>query len=150
VDRAHVYWTSRNAPAIGDDLIGRANLDGTAADPSFIRGASRPVGVAVDSGPGATASLRLGKVKRHKRRGTATLTARVSGPGKLKLRGKGLRKAAKRAAGSGKVKLPVRTRGKKRRKLDRTGRARVRARVAYTPDGGEPVSDSKRIRLVKR
>jgi hypothetical protein len=40
----HVYWTNA-----GSDTIGRANLDGTGANQSFIGGASVPVGVAVDA-----------------------------------------------------------------------------------------------------
>ena len=39
VDGAHVYWTSADT-----DTIGRANLDGTGVDRSFIAGASEPEG----------------------------------------------------------------------------------------------------------
>ena len=39
---AYIYWTGSNG-------IGRANLDGTGANPSFIPEASSPYGVAVDS-----------------------------------------------------------------------------------------------------
>jgi virginiamycin B lyase len=42
VDDAHVYWTNSVTNAIG-----RANLDGTGVDQSFITGAIRPHGVAV-------------------------------------------------------------------------------------------------------
>jgi hypothetical protein len=41
VDDQHVYWTTGST-------IGRANLDGSAPDPSFIAGADAPRGVAVD------------------------------------------------------------------------------------------------------
>lgn len=44
VDAAHVYWTE---PASG--TIGRANLDGSRPEYSFISGAFNPCGVAVDS-----------------------------------------------------------------------------------------------------
>jgi virginiamycin B lyase len=40
---ARVYWADQPA-----GTIGRANLDGSGADPSFIAGASNPFGVAVD------------------------------------------------------------------------------------------------------
>src|SRR5262245_5390082 len=40
----HVYWVNGHA-----GTIGRANVDGTGADESFITGAGYPVGVAVDS-----------------------------------------------------------------------------------------------------
>jgi hypothetical protein len=41
----HVYWADD-----GTGTIGRANLDGTGANQSFISGASGPIGVAVDAG----------------------------------------------------------------------------------------------------
>lgn len=44
---AYVYWTNRSGGA--GTTIGRANLDGTGADQTFIGGASGPVGVAVDA-----------------------------------------------------------------------------------------------------
>ena len=43
VDAAHVYWAN-----LSTDAIGRANLDGTGVNQSFITGAN-PVGVAVDA-----------------------------------------------------------------------------------------------------
>ena len=50
-DAEHVYWAN-----YGSDTIGRANLDGTEVEQSFITGASEPFGVAV--GPDApTASI---------------------------------------------------------------------------------------------
>ena len=42
---AYVYWTNW-----GTDTIGRANLDGTDVNRSFITGADDPLGVAVDAG----------------------------------------------------------------------------------------------------
>lgn len=45
VDAHFVYWANNTL-----GTIGRANLDGSDADPSFITGASQPSGVAVDSG----------------------------------------------------------------------------------------------------
>ncbi len=42
---AFVYWANGR-----DGTIGRANLDGTGANPSFIAGATSPCGVAVDAG----------------------------------------------------------------------------------------------------
>jgi virginiamycin B lyase len=45
IDSGHIFWTNY----IGN-TIGRANLDGTGANHSFIGGASGPVGLAVSSG----------------------------------------------------------------------------------------------------
>ena len=48
VDAGHVYWT--DAYSFPPGTIGRANLDGTGVDQSFISGAQGPFGVAVDAG----------------------------------------------------------------------------------------------------
>jgi virginiamycin B lyase len=53
VDASHVYWATHsffNPNYTLDTTIGRANLDGSGANQSFIGGASGPCGVAVDSG----------------------------------------------------------------------------------------------------
>jgi hypothetical protein len=104
----------------------------------------------------------FGKVKKNKGRGTAILTVVVPGPGTVVLTGKGL--ALQRPAGvsgtekvaarivdsAGKVNLKVRSKGKKKRKLNRTGKVKVRGNVTYTPTGGEPNTEAKQIKLVKR
>jgi hypothetical protein len=101
----------------------------------------------------------FGKVKLNRTNGTATLTVKVPGPGTLSLGGKGLvaqRLAAPRQAtlgrivsAAGKVKLRIKPRGKATAKLNRTGRATVKAKVTFTPSGGAPSSQSKKIRLQK-
>ncbi len=45
VDSAHIYWTNTSA-----GTIGRAEIDGSNPDPSFITGLENPEGIAVDSG----------------------------------------------------------------------------------------------------
>jgi hypothetical protein len=47
VDAGHVYWT-HSVPIMS--TIGRANLDGTGVNQSFVTGASFPIGVAVNAG----------------------------------------------------------------------------------------------------
>ena len=78
----------------GGAPIGRANLDGTGADQCFIGGADARGGVAVDAlgpppaddlGPPPSTEIRLTKAKLNKKRGSAKLTVKVPGPGKLKL-----------------------------------------------------------------
>jgi hypothetical protein len=114
----------------------------------------------IDGCPPNTFSF--GKVKRNKQTGTATLTVDVSGPGTLLMTGKGLVKqrpggtdraaqvAARTVSAAGKVKLRVKSKGKKKRKLNRTGNVKVRAKVTYTPTGGEPNTKAKRIKLTKK
>jgi hypothetical protein len=91
----------------------------------------------------------FGKVKRNRRRGTATLSVEVPGPGTLQLAGKGLAAQGAVSAAS-QVKLQVKAKGKKRRKLNRSGAVKVNAEVTYTPAGGLPNTQPRRIKLVKR
>jgi virginiamycin B lyase len=142
VDAAHVYWSSRFT-----DSIGRANLDGTGVDPSFIAGAGDPWGVAVDP----LAFVSLGKVNKNTKRGTAKVTVKVPVPGELELAKTRLVKGQdERAEAAGKEKLSIKPRRKASQKLVAKGKTRVKAKVTYTPDGGEPDTRSKRINLVKR
>jgi hypothetical protein len=46
---AFIYWGNTGSGAQGSGAIGRANLDGTGANQSFITGATFPAGVAVDA-----------------------------------------------------------------------------------------------------
>src|SRR5262249_31490507 len=59
VDSAHLYWAHAIVPSsdTADDAIGRVNLDGTGADPSFITGAFNPWGGAVDASTAGTAQV---------------------------------------------------------------------------------------------
>jgi hypothetical protein len=146
VDAAHVYWANGNT-----DTIGRANLDGTGVDQSFITGAQYPAGLAVD----ALRSFSLGKAKKNKRKGTARLTAKVPGPGALWLaKTKSVKGARTFANVKGTAKLPVRPRGKAKKELNAKGKAKVEAEVTYSPDGGDPnivaSTLTKRLRLVRR
>jgi hypothetical protein len=102
----------------------------------------------------------FGKVKKNKHKGTAKLTVIVPGPGGLVLSGRGLKKqrpdaraalASKAVAAAGNVKLLVKTKkGKKRRKLNRRGKVKVKAKVTYTPTNGDPNTRVKRIKLIKK
>jgi hypothetical protein len=47
VDGQHIYWTDDN-DAVNSSTIGRANLDGSGVEVSFIAGLNAPKGVAVD------------------------------------------------------------------------------------------------------
>ncbi len=49
-----------------------------------------------------------------------------------------------------KEKLPIKPKGKAKKKLSKKGKAKVKAKVTYIPDGGEPNTQSKRMKLVKR
>ncbi len=126
LDGRHVFWANYDKSAIG-----RANLDGSGVDPAFIGGASGPEGLAVDWAADTGAGLRIARVERSAKKGTARLTISVPGPGKLVLNGKGLKRVAESARRS-RIGLPARPTGTLKRKLEAKGKARVKARVSFS------------------
>ncbi|HSI81294.1 MAG TPA: hypothetical protein VK919_11670 [Solirubrobacterales bacterium] len=94
--------------------------------------------------------FRLGKAKRKRKRGTARLPATVPGEGRLVLRGRAVRRSRASTARARTVRLRVKPRGRKLRRLEATGRARVRVKVTFRPVGGRERTLAKRVRLVKR
>jgi virginiamycin B lyase len=87
------------------------------------------------------------KRKLNRRKGTATLVAKVPGPGRLVIAGKGIQRGNKPAAGAGRVKLVVKPLPRIVKKLRRSGKARLREKVAYTPSGGDPSSRTLKLTL---
>jgi hypothetical protein len=143
---------------LAEPQIGTTDLEGNPrSQPSCIGGSATPDIGAYElapvapcpPGPSTAGSIKLVKVKLDKRRGTATVLALVSGTGTVILSGKGLHKTTGHAHGAGIVKLLVRTKGKAKKLLARKGKVTVKARVAFTPRGGEPVRATKKIVLKK-
>ena len=143
VDAGHIYWADPGVIAF-TGTIGRANLDGTGVDQAFITPERRhAVAVAVN--------FSLGKLRRNRNRGTAKLTVEVPAPGDVALaQTKKLKGSELRADAAEKVRLPIKPRGKAKQQLAEKGKAMVRADVTYSPDGGEPTTQSKEIKLIKR
>jgi hypothetical protein len=147
VDAAHLYWNG--------GTIGRANLNGTGIDRNFISTkspfGSTANGVAVDGlGPPPSNEFSFARVRKNEKKGTAKLTVKVPGPGTLKLaRTENVERARTFVEVKGKAKLGVKPRGKAKQKLAANGEAKVTAEVTYTPDGGEPNTKIKKIKLVR-
>ena len=87
------------------------------------------------------------KVKLNRRNGTATLTVKVGGPGKLTLTGKKAKRQAKTAKAAGKVKLLLKAKGKAAKALASSGKAKVKVKVAFTPTGGATATFTKSVTL---
>lgn len=92
----------------------------------------------------------LGKLKLDKKRGTALLAVSVPGPGSLALSGKGVRGQRLHVPGQTSVNLPVALGGKARKKLVKTGKARVTVTVAFTPDGGTDAGHASETVTLKK
>lgn len=92
-------------------------------------------------------AFQVGKPKLNPKNGTASLTATVPGPGKLALKGGGVKKLGKAAKRAGKVKLVVKPAGKSIAALQDKGKAKVTVKVTFTPNGGDPRTRSIRLTL---
>jgi hypothetical protein len=136
----------------------------TVTDPTGLTDtATKQIDVTGPSGGGGqpvSNEFSFGKVKKNMKKGTAILPVTVPGAGTLSLSGKGVVKQrplgaahhvlAKTVSAAGTVKLKIKAKGKAKKQLDRTGTVKVKAKVTYTPTGGDPNTQSKRIKLIKR
>jgi hypothetical protein len=99
--------------------------------------------------------LTVGSAKLNKKKGTAQLPVTVTDPGSVALAGNGVKPRSAPASksvttvGAGTVNLVVKAKGKKRRKLNDTGKAKVNVTITYTPNGGAPLSDTTKVKLKK-
>jgi hypothetical protein len=101
-----------------------------------------------------TNSFTLGAVERNKKKGTASVAVTVPNAGELVLSGNGVKaaggaRASATATAPGEVKLTIRAQGKKKRKLAATGKVKLNATITYTPTGGDPTSQSVKVKLRK-
>jgi hypothetical protein len=92
----------------------------------------------------------VSSIVRHRRNGTATLTADLSNPGLATLGGRGLRKRHATTAVKSEVTLKVATTGKSSRKLARKGHLKVPVTVTFFPTGGDPSSQTLPLKLVQQ
>jgi hypothetical protein len=101
-------------------------------------------------------AITVGATKLNRRKGTAKLTLTLPNPGALTVAGKGAKVTSAghpvsgRAVGAGKIGLLVRAKGRKRRALNRTGRAPLKLSITYRPTNGNPGKRVKRLKLRKR
>jgi hypothetical protein len=129
-------------------------VDGEAAQPQQPPSNNPPP----ESGPPSN-DIGFGKVKLNLSRGTATLPVQVPGPGTLALGGSGivkqgplqtLRPQDKAVASASRVVLKIRAKGRKKKWLASRGRVTLAARVTFTPTGGTPNTEVKRVKLRKK
>jgi hypothetical protein len=107
--------------------------------------------------PAPSNAFTFGSLKRNTHNGTATVAVNVPGPGTLSLTGKGVKTqraggavTSKSVTAAGVVKLLIKARGAAKRKLNRTGKMKVKVKVTFTPTGGSPGTQSKRVKLIKK
>jgi hypothetical protein len=97
--------------------------------------------------PGPSSAFRLGNLKLDRRSGGAALTIVLPGPGRLVLEGKGLVRRTKTVLKEGKAVLVIKPTKKTERELKKSGTVKVTVTITFTPTGGTPHKESKRLRL---
>jgi hypothetical protein len=97
-------------------------------------------------------AFKLGKLKRNKKKGTAKQLVILPLPdaGSVTITGKGLKTKTRQVTGAPKVKLPVIAKGKKRKALNRSGKAKFKAKVTYSPTGNVAKTLKRKLKLLKR
>jgi hypothetical protein len=137
-----------------DSLLGRL---GDAADdesPSFTSTYMRHLNITADFEP--SNSFEIGAITRNKTRGTANLTVNVPNPGELTGSGNGVkaasggRAAVSKPVDAGPARLLVKARGKKKKTLKKKGSVKLNVAVTYTPTGGDPRTQSVKVKLKKK
>lgn len=96
-----------------------------------------------------------GTVSLNKKKGTATLAFGLPNPGDLSGSGRGAQVASAGAVSSrpvpaGIATLVVKAKGKRKRKLIKQGKVKLSLAITYTPAGGDPNTESVKVKLKKR
>ncbi|HEY6654678.1 MAG TPA: hypothetical protein VI028_11160 [Solirubrobacterales bacterium] len=55
-----------------------------------------------------------------------------------------------KSVGAGQAQLLIKAKGKKKRKLNETGKAKLNVAITYTPTGGDPNIQSVKVNLKKK
>lgn len=143
--RGAVYVSER---ASGFARVERFGEPGTAPAPCLAATAA-PTGEPDAAKPPSNRFRFAGLVK-NRRNGSAVLFVRVPGPGRLILKGRGVRRLVRGAPGAMRVRLPVRPKVRLRHFLKQHGKGRIRVEVTFMPFGGEPMTLEKPIVLKRR
>jgi DNA-binding beta-propeller fold protein YncE len=97
------------------------------------------------------ASLRLGKAVLNAEKGIAKVPVGTSGTGVVALSGRGAKpnrlKSKPGSTAPLRGTLVLKARGKARKNLESNGEAKVRARIAYTPTNGSPLTRTRSFNL---
>lgn len=130
-------------PRLADGQAGRAPLRTNSYE------------IALNSEIHPTSAFTLEAITHTKSKGTATIAAKVPNPGELTGSGRGVKVAnaavtSKQVSAPGSVRLLIKAKGRKKRKLNSTGKVKVWPEITYTPTGGSASTQSMKVRLIKR
>jgi len=99
-------------------------------------------------------AITVGKSRSNVKNGTATLEFNLPNPGDFFGSGQGAQVAStgavtSKAVPAGTTTLVVKAKGKKKRTLNETGKVKLNLAITYTPTGGDPNTQSVRVKLKK-
>jgi hypothetical protein len=101
-----------------------------------------------------TNTFTLGSIVRHKKKGTASLAVNLPNPGELTASGAGASATdaavISKVVSAGATSLLIKATGKKQKTLNRTGKVKLSLAITYTPTGGDPSSQSVKVKLRKK
>lgn len=97
-----------------------------------------------------TNTFQFGSVTKNTGKGTAKIPVDASNEGALKVAGKGVKQASKPVDGPGTVKVKVAAKGDQLKTLNKKGKVQVKAKVTFTPTGGDPRTRTKTVTLKKQ
>lgn len=145
-------------PAISASFGDGASAAGPAASHVYSAPGTYTVGVTATDVVGRTTTssapivvkarnfFAIGRLKKNRRKGTATLQVTVPEPGTVTIAAKGLKKTIQRVSpGTATLRLTPTRKGL--RKLARTGVLKVRLVVSFLPDGGDESRQQRRVTL---
>jgi hypothetical protein len=98
----------------------------------------------------------FGRVRRHRKKGTANVSLTLPNPGRVTVSGNGVGgSAVKAGAGitvpaAGSVAIALRAKGRKRRTLNETGAVKIKAIVTFIPAAGSPSKHALKLKLLKQ
>jgi hypothetical protein len=161
----YIFWGT----AFTDHSVGRAGIDGAAPDDLFAPAGPPDAAAPYLLAASPSNSFTVGKAKLNKRKGVATISATVPGPGVLvadasskgiqavasrKKRKKGptVKRAQATAGAPGIVELKIRARGRAARALRTKGKAKLKVGITFTPQGiaGIPSVQTTKVTLKRR
>jgi hypothetical protein len=104
-----------------------------------------------------TSAFTVGGTALNKKKGTATLSLGLPGPGEVTVAGDGVREASASGAiaaatvnAAGTFDLTIKAKGQKRKRLRRAGKVKLEPLIAYTPTGGTTHRETTQVKLKKK
>lgn len=170
VNSQYVFWGNLTG-ASGPNFIGRANVNGNAPNPGLIAGVGQPCSLAA----APSNKITVNSITKKKKKGTATINAKVPGPGQVTLNqtstppdvnavAAGVKQVGLTITQASSFKLAVKPTGKTAKKLNKQikkqlkkkrkakAKAKVTVFIHFVPAGvaGVPNTQQVAITLIKQ